>query len=113
MVCKQIFTSTVFHTFRPTRCVLCKLWVHCSENSPCLKYWNEVDIDTIEDYEDVNYYCPVCIDTLVSYHKTSGEECNVDNLLNCLRSFNLEGVELKSDVEISVLKVVLSEALGN
>jgi len=93
-------------------CVLCKLWVHCADGSPCLKYWKDIDIDYIEDNKDVNYYCPVCVDALISYQKSTSEDCTLDNLLNCLRSFNLEGVEIKNDAEITIMKVVLSEALG-
>ena len=94
-------------------CVLRKLWVHCADGSPCLKYWKDIDIEHIEDNEDINYCCPVCVDTLASYQKSSSEECNLGNLLNCSRSLNLEGVEIKNDAEITIMKVVLSEALGN
>ena len=94
-------------------CALCNLWVHCDGDSQCMKYWKDIDMDMIEDNENINYYCPTCIDTLTSYQKSTKEECNVDNLLTCLRSFNLEGVEIKDAEEIEILNVVLSEALGN
>ena len=94
-------------------CILCDLWVHSSNDSQCLKYWKDIDVNLIEDDEDMHYYFPMCIDTLISYQKSTKEECNVDNLLNCLRSFNLEGVEIKDEVEINIIRVVLSEALGN
>ena len=94
-------------------CCLCHLWVHCDDDSSCRKYWKDIDIDAIEDNDKINYYCPVCIDALISYHKGTREECNVDSLLNCLRSFNLEGIGIQYEEEIEILNVVLSEALGN
>ena len=94
-------------------CILFDLWVHSSNDSQCLKYWKDIDVNLIEDDEDMHYYCPMCIDTLISYQKSTKEEFNVDNLLNCLRSFDLEGVEIKDEVEINIIRVVLSEALGN
>ena len=76
------------------------------------KNWKNIDIESIEDNENINYLCPMCIDTLIAYHKGTREECNIDSLLNCLRSFNIEGVEIKNEEEIEMLSAVLSEALG-
>lgn len=92
---------------------LCYLWVHYDDDQPCRKYWQDIDIDTIEDNESVNYYCSACIDTLISYQKSMKEECTINVLLNYLRSFNLEGVGVKEEEEIEILHIVLSEALGN
>ena len=55
----------------------------------------------------------VCIDTLISYQKSRNEECNIDNLLNCLRSFNLEDIEVRDEEEIEILNIVLCEALDS
>ena len=95
-------------------CFLCDLWVHFPyDDSPCMKYWKHIGIKAIEGNDNINYYCPVCIVTLISYHKSKKEECTIDILLNCLRSFNLEGVEVKDKEEIEKINIVLSEALGN
>lgn len=93
-------------------CCLCHLWVHCEDGVSCRKYWENIDIDSIEDKENINCYCPACIDALISFHKGTREECNIDSLLNCLRSFNIEGVEIKDEEEIEILSIVLNEALG-
>ena len=69
---------------------LCHLRDHCDKAIACRKYWKDVDIDAIEDNVKINYYCPKCIDTLTSYQKGTREDCNVDSLLNCLRSFDLK-----------------------
>ena len=82
-------------------------------DSPCLKCWKDADVNHIEDDDGIHRCCPARVDTLMSCQKSTKEECNVDNLLDCLRSFNLEGVEIKDEVEIRILRVVLSEALGN
>ena len=94
-------------------CCLCHLWVHCDKDSSCGKYWKDIDIDAIKDSANINYYFPACIDALISYHKGTREDSNVDSLLNCLRSFNLEDIGVKHEEEIEILNVVLSEALGN
>ena len=52
------------------------------------------------------------MDALTSHEKSANESCTADSLLNCLCSFNLEGVDIKDEEEIEVLSVVLSEALG-
>ena len=78
----------------------------------CRKYWENIDIDSIKDNKNINYYCPICIDTLISFQKGTREECNIDSLLNCLHSFNIEGVEIKDEEESEILSIVLSEALG-
>ena len=102
------------YTDEPTiQCVLCELWVHCQAGEPCMKYWSDIDIDEIVDNESMHYYCPACVDTLISYQKTTKEKCTVDSLINCLRSFNLEGVDVKEEEEIEILNIVLSKALGN
>ena len=94
-------------------CSLCQLWVHCDDNILCRKYWSNIEIESIEDNENVNYYCPICIDSLIAFHKGTREYTDIDSLLNCLRSFNIEGVDIKNYEEIEILKIVLSEALGN
>ena len=86
---------------------------HCEEDISCRKYWGNINIDSIEDNENANYYCPMCIDTLISFHKGTREECNIDSLLNYLGSFNIERVEIKCEEEIEILNIILSEVLGN
>jgi len=49
---------------------------------------------------------------LIAFHKGTGEEYNIDYLLNCMHSFNLDRVEIKNEEEIEILNVVLSEVLG-
>ena len=85
---------------------LCHLWAHCEDGILRRKYWENIDINSIEDNENVNYYCPICINTLISFQKGTREECNIDSLLNCLRSFNIEGFEIKCEEEIEILNIV-------
>ena len=84
-------------------CVICGL---------CGKYWKDINIDAVEQNVKINYYYPACIDMLMSYHKGTRKDCNVDSLLNRLRS-NLEDIGNKYEEEIEMLNVILSEALGN
>lgn len=74
-------------------CCSCNLWVHC-ERTKCRKYRENIDDDAIENNLNINYCRPICINTLILYQKSTKEECNNNNLVNCLRYFNLEGVEV-------------------
>ena len=95
-------------------CCLCNLWVHHPyDDSPHMKYSKHIDIKAIKDNNNIDYYCPVCVDMLMPYHKSTKEEFTIDTLLNCLQSFNLEGVEVKDEEEIEILNIVLNETLGD
>ena len=82
--------------------------MQCDEDEACIKYWDKIDIKIIKDNKCINYYCSIFIDTLISFQKLLREECNIHTLLNCLRSLNLEGVEVKDEKEIEILNTVLS-----
>ena len=108
-----LICNKLSYTEEPTiYCYLYHLQVHCEDGILCWKYQENIDIDSIEDNENINYYYPICIDTLISFHKGTREEYNIDSLLNCLCSFNIEGVKIKCEEEIEILSIVLSEALG-
>ena len=49
--------------------------------------------------------------TLASYQKSSGVECTIEIVMNCLRSFNLEGVDVRNTEEIEILNVDIGKAI--
>ena len=57
--------------------------------------------------DDANFYCSVFPDTLVTLQKASGAECAIDAVMSCLRSFNLEGVDVQNQEEIENLNVII------
>ena len=41
------------------------------------------------------------------------EACNIDSVLNCLRIFNLENIEIRNKEEIKILHVVIDNIINN
>ena len=115
----NIFTTNVNHKLCPicnkltyskrpsADCILSELWVHCDEDSDCLKYWEDIDVTTME----TNFYCSVCLDKLVSFQRSIGEVCCIDSIINCLHSFNLEGVDIKNEEELEILNIVIGNLI--
>ena len=87
---------------------LCGLWMHREE--ACLKYWEYVDIYSISTYY-INVYCSVYLNNLLSYQKSSGVECKIEKVTNCLRLFNLEGADVRNSEEIENLNVVIGKTI--
>ena len=79
-VCKKL-TCTDESTIQ---CAPCELWTHSQTGEPCIKYWTDIDIDTIEDNNNANYYCQAGINVLMLYQKSTKEKYTVDSLLNYL-----------------------------
>ena len=92
-------------------CVLCKLWIHSHEGTTCLKHWTENELNDLS--EEDNFYCCTCIDKLLAFQRSTGEESAIENIINCLRSFNLKDVTIWSRKEIELLHVIIGRALGD
>ena len=67
---------------------LCNYWVYSHEGSSCLEYYNGIDVN----HMNCNFYCLVCLDNLVKYYKNIFNKTDIDGIINCLDSFNLEDV---------------------
>ena len=87
------------------------MWVNNEKNQLCIKYWTDLELNVLE--EDYNFYCSICIDKLISFQRQTGEEYIIENILNCLRLFNLEGIDIHTEKEIKMLNIVISRAIGN
>ena len=77
-------------------CMLCGLWIHSDDENKFFKHWEETDVDALRS----NFYCGSCLKTLVAHPRSTREECNVESVLNCLRSFNLEEIRVRRQKEI-------------
>ena len=87
------------------------LQIYSDDDIPQRKYYQNIDINSIKHNDNINYYCPVCIDVLIFYQKSTNEVCNSNNLINYLQSFNLEDTEVRDEEEIEILNIILSEVL--
>ena len=58
-----------------------------------------------------NFYCSVCLDNLIKYYKNIFNETDIDGIINCLDSFNLEDV-LKDEEDMEQFKVAVGEAIN-
>ena len=91
-------------------CSLCKLWVHSYKGISCIKYWTDEDLEYLD--EDENFYCCTCIDKLLVFQRSTGEDSSIENIVNCLHSFNLDGITIRTREEIKLMNVIIGRALG-
>ena len=91
-------------------CILCKLCVHSHKGTSCVKHWTDEDLEDLD--KDDNFYCCTCIDKLLAFQRSTGEDSSIENVMNCLRSFNLDGITIRTREEIELMTVIIGRALG-
>ena len=87
---------------------LCKQWIHSRENSPCLDYYGDINVNEM----DPNFYYKVCIEKLLKYYDNIFEETTIDRVINYLSSFDLPSV-LSSNEDINQMKLVVSNVIDS
>ena len=91
------------------QCGLCLRWIHYDDESKkCDKYYEDINLNTLRE----NYICKTCLDILVKYYKSIFNNTDIDGLVNCLSSFNLNNV-LQKDADIDVFKICVNRAIEN
>lgn len=90
--CPMCFKLTCTNEPNCVECILCKLWVRSEPRTSCVKCWTDEDLEDLSP--DENFYYCTCIDKLIELQKSAKETCSIKNIINCLRSFNLDGVSI-------------------
>ena len=81
------------------------------DRSGCLKHWNDMNVNDLS--QNTEFFCSLCLSTLVTYGKNIFDSVTVDKLTNCLQSFNLEDVHAMNNAVVELLQVTLMRALDD
>ena len=84
--------------------------MYSHKGTSCVKYWTDEDLEDLSI--DENFYCCSCIDKLIDFQRSTKELSCIKNIINCLQSFNLSGVSIRTSKEIELLTIIIGRALG-
>ena len=86
---------------------LCKLSIHYSEGSECLKESKDFDIVKLK----YNFYYYIYLKRLIKFQKDIEEKFDINKVLNYLQSFNLDSIDIHTTKEIDTLKIAISKLI--